>query len=171
MNDRGDMQEPQPPRNKRTLRLQFRLRTLFAAIAALAVLTTLWINHRQRDTAIQRALLESLEPPGWWPSGWRRELQASFTIEGDISVAGKAVRAGTVWFILVPDNRVFPGTIRNGRYSLKHLRMPTGRYRVAVRSEDGPELQTFKSEWELPMDQGFHRINLGFGRSSTKPGP
>jgi hypothetical protein len=167
MNDCGDSQEPAPPRKKRISRLQLSLRTLFVVIAALAVLSTLWVN-RHRDAAIQRALLESREPPVWWPSGWRQELTASFTIEGDISVAGKAVGAGTILFILEPEQRVFPATIRKGRYSFKHTRMPTGRYKVEVRTDDGSEPQTSRSKWELPMDQGFHRINLALQRRPTK---
>jgi hypothetical protein len=159
--DCDDAPGPEPPRRKRTLRLQLRVRTLFVAIAALAVVSTLWINQ-QRDTAIQRALLESREPPVWWPPGWRQELKASFTIEGDVSLAGKAVGAGTVSFILEPEHRVFQAPIRKGRYSLKQGRMPSGRYRLELRSEDGSEPQTCKSPWELPMDPGFHRINLGF---------
>ena len=78
-----------------------------------------------------------------------------------MKVAGKAVGAGTVSFILEPENRVFPGRIRNGRYSVQH-RMPAGLYRVEVRSDDGLESQALKSRWQMPMDPGFHRINLAF---------
>jgi hypothetical protein len=162
MTDRGELNGPKPLRVKWPDWLRFKLRTLFVVIIALAVCLTLWINFYQRNAAIQRALLESLEPPPWWPVGWKQELKTSFTIEGDIKVAGKPVGAGTVSWILVPQNRVFQAPITKGRYSLKHRRMPTGRYRVEVRTDDGPEPRTLKSDWEMPMDPGFHRINLGF---------
>jgi hypothetical protein len=120
------------------------------------------VRRRLRETEIQRALLESLQPPGWWPPEWRQELEASFTIEGDVKVAGKSVGAGTVSFILQPGDRVFYAKISRGKYSMIHDRMPTGQYRIEVESLDGPKPQSIKSKWEMPMDQGLHRINLAF---------
>ena len=115
-----------------------------------------------REGSIQRALLESRIPPAWWPSDWRQELETSFTVEGAATVAGKKVSAGTVVFMLEPENRQFPAKISNGRYSLKHDRLPTGTYRVELKSEDGSEPRTSRSRWTMPIDQGFHRINLRF---------
>jgi hypothetical protein len=149
-------------------RVRFTVRRMMVAVVIMSLIIACIIElerRRQkilRDRAIQSALLASSPPPAWWPPEWRQELETRFTIEGDVTVAGKKVGAGTVFFILQPENRRFPAKIRNGRYSLTHDRMPTGSYRIEVRSEDGPAPQTSKSQWKMPMDQGLHRMNLAF---------
>jgi hypothetical protein len=140
---------------------RFRLWTIFVVIAVLAVISTLWINQL-RDRTIQRALVGSQEPSAWWPPGWRQELKASFTVEGDVTVAGKPVGAGTLSYVLEPEHRMFTARIGHGRYSFKRNRMPTGHYRVELRSEDGAQPLISRGEWVMTMDQGFHRINLAF---------
>jgi hypothetical protein len=142
-------------------------RMLFAVmIISLSIFCIIRLEGRRReilrDTSIQRALLESSLPPAWWPLEWRQELEASCTIEGDVTLAGKKVGAGTVLFILTPQNRTFPAKISNGRYSMRHDRMPTGTYRIEVRSEDGAEPQTSRGKGRMPIDQGLHGINLAF---------
>lgn len=57
--------------------------------------------------AIQRALLYAQHPPLWWPPGWREEFQASISMEGDITVAGKPVNA-----------------TRSGRMAIRRLLLP-----------------------------------------------
>ena len=152
----------------RMLRPRFTVRQMMAvvAIASLVIAGLIMIEARlrraRRDTEIQRALVQSLRPPGWWPLDWRQEFDTSLTIEGSVSVAGKPVGAGTVTFILAPGDRVFSAKIDKGRYSLKQDRMPTGLYRIEVKSADGPESRTIKGQSEMPMDQGFHRMNLAF---------
>lgn len=149
-------------------RVRFTVRRLMVAVlvVALVIAGLVLLERRRRlglrDAEIQRALVQSLRPPGWWPAEWRREFDASWTIEGTVGVAGKPVGAGTVSFVLEPGGRVFSGKIEKGRYSLRRGRMPTGRYRIEVRSADGPGLRTVHSKSEMPMDRGFHRINLAF---------
>ena len=149
-------------------REQFTVRRMMVAVAVVALLIAGIVmlekhrRHARRDAEIQRALLQSLRPPAWWPPEWREELAASMTVDGTVSVAGEPVGAGTVSFILDQGGRVFSGKIDKGRYSLKQGRMPTGRYRIEVRSADGPEPKTTRGKGEMPMDQGSHRINLAF---------
>jgi hypothetical protein len=89
-------------------------------------------------------------------------LNASFTVEGDVTVSGKPAGAGTLSFVLEPEHRVFTARISHGRYSFKRGRMPAGRYRIELRSEDGAQPSISGSRWIMPMDPGFHRINLAF---------
>jgi hypothetical protein len=150
--------------------MQFTVRRMMIAVVIISLITAgiIKLDRYQRagailrDTTIQRALLNSDPPPPWWPPDWRQEFEASWTAQGDVTLAGKKVGAGTVFFILEPEDRVFAAKIRNGRYSLLRDRMPTGTYRIEVRSEDGPEPQISKSQWKMPMDQGLHGMNLAF---------
>ncbi len=89
-------------------------------------------------------------------------MNESLTVEGDVSVGGKPVVAGTVLFILMPEGRVFPARITKGKYSMTRDRMPTGHYRIEVKSSDGSQPRKSKSRWEMPMDPGFHRLNFAF---------
>ena len=149
-------------------RVRFTVRRLMVAVVIVAMIIGGLVELARRrlrascDAEIQRALVQSLSPPGWWPVEWRQEFDVSATVEGQVSVAGKPVGAGTVSFILGPGDRVFSGRIDRGRYSLKQGRMPTGLYRIEVRSDDGPEPRTIRGKGKMPMDRGFHRMNLAF---------
>ncbi len=69
---------------------------------------------------------------------------------------------GTMSFILEPDNRTFSTKIIDGSYSLESQRMPTGTYRVEVKSDDSPEPDIVRSKWTMPFDQGHHKSNYAF---------
>lgn len=150
-------------------RVRFTVRRMLIAVAIIALIVagiTQQLRWRRlRDAEIQRALVQSLEPPDWWPSEWRHELNTSFTAVGQIRLRGTKtpINAGTVWFILMPEGRAFSAKISKGRYSMLHFRMPTGNYRIEMESLDGPKPQKVKSQWEMPMDQGRHGgLNFAF---------
>jgi hypothetical protein len=133
-----------------------------AIISLIAAGMTELRKRRVREAEIQRALLDSLQPPGWWPAGWRQELNTSFTVEGHVTLGGKTIGAGTIWFILMPAGRAFAANISKGKYSMTRGRMPTGNYRIEVESLDGPKPQKAKGRGEMPMDQGRHGLNFAF---------
>ena len=144
--------------------MRFTVRRLMIAIAIISLISAgiVELARLRRDKEIQRALVQSLQPPESWPTGWREELNTSLTVEGQVTFGGKAVNDGTISFILMPEGRLFNARINKGKYSMKRDRMPTGSYRIEVKSLDGSEPRTIKGPWELPMDQGFHRLNLTF---------
>jgi hypothetical protein len=156
--------EQRLPNRKRKFRLAFSLGILIGTITTLAFLLGVllfWIGT-QHERFIQLALLEGQGPSFWWPTTWRQELRESTIVEGGVTMAGKPVNTGTVWFILESEHRRFPAKIKNGRFSMNYNRIPAGRYRIEVISEDGVRPQSSKSKWEMPIGPGFLRFNLAF---------
>ena len=149
-------------------RVQFTATRITLAVVTILLLVLIVIPLQRRvgrmwrNRAVQGYLLNSLPPEWWWPREWRQELATSWTIGGEVKLGGKKVGRGTISFILEPANRAFSTRIIDGSYSLEGQPMPTGTYRVEVRSDDGPEPAVARSQWTMPFDQGRHKSNYAF---------
>jgi hypothetical protein len=108
-----------------------------------------------REHTVYQALVNSRAPSFWWPPSWRRELETSLLLEGQV----KPPTAGTLELVSEPEGRVFRTAVTAGRYSFLPRLLPAGPFKVRCLSPDGTA-----TRWLMtgPLDPGFHRINFSF---------
>jgi hypothetical protein len=154
---------------------------LMGLLLTCSLLAVQWLP-RWREAAVYQALY-SPNPPApafWWPSDWRREMQTSFLLEGQVylwdaelrravkehraapgqSAFGHPVKAGTIELVPETEGRVFRTAVNaKGGYSFGRQRLPAVPFKVRLLTPEGSA-----SRWLQmgALDPGLHRINWSF---------